>query len=137
MTESNYYELTLSGVAYDDTFQGGPRFATDWQGSDGRMWRVSSLDNDRTTETMIFAMENGEPNYFDLDAVKRFIGSRTEQGGFLQEYLQRELDYNRKVADGEGELDPEMPTMVLRNRFCDLYGALAIDELDEDELRLL
>lgn len=132
---SKYFTISLSAVAHDDEFREGRRFATDWKGSDGRMWRVSSVDHESATETMVFLCMDGEPTYFDLDSNKEFTNSRCEHGRFLQEYLQRELDYNRAVAEGEGSLDPDFPTMVLMDRFSDLYGAVAIDEMDEDEGR--
>lgn len=132
---SKYFTISLSAVAHDDEFREGRRFATDWKGSDGRMWRVSSVDHESATETMIFLCLDGEPTYFDLDAMKEFTNSRCEHGRFLQEYLQRELEYNLRVADGEGESDPDLPTTVLMDRFSDLYGAVAIDEMDEDEGR--
>lgn len=117
---SKYFTISLSAVAHDDEFREGRRFATDWKGSDGRMWRVSSVDHESATETMVFLCMDGEPTYFDLDSNKEFTNSRCEHGRFLQEYLQRELGNS---------------TMVLMERFCDLYGAVAIDEMDEDEGR--
>ena len=86
------FDLTFDSVAHEDDFSGGPRYATDWKGEDGRMWRVSSVDHRTATETMIFPMEDGEPIYFDIDGIKKYMGSKREHGAFLAEYLQRELD---------------------------------------------
>ena len=60
----------FNGVAHDDKAPDGPnrgaRYATDWTAGEER-FRVSSVENSHTTETMIFKiMENGEPSYFDL-----------------------------------------------------------------------
>ena len=129
-----FFNIKMSDLVYDDEFHNGRRFTTDWTGSDGSVWRVSSVDNPRTTETMIFKVEeDGEVNYFDLDCVKEFVGTREMQGRFLQEYLQRVLD--RAHAEYVAPYVNEEPQMVLMDRFTDLYGGVAIDEMDEDEGR--
>ena len=86
------FDLTFDSIAHEDDFGGGVRFATDWKGEDGRMWRVSSVDHSTATETMIFPMEDGEPIYFDIDGIKKYMGSKREHGAFLAEALQRELN---------------------------------------------
>ena len=104
------YDLEFTRVAHQDGLYGGLRYATDWTGEDGRMWRISSVDHSTATETMIFLMIDGEPTYFDLDCVKRYMDSKRDHGAFLAEYLQRELD---QVDD----LAPGLPTSV-RLRKC-------------------
>jgi hypothetical protein len=94
------FDLTFDSIAHEDDFGGGVRFATDWKGEDGRMWRVSSVDHSTATETMIFLMMDGEPTYFDLDGVKEYMGSSRDHGEFLAEYLQRELDQVDDLAPG-------------------------------------
>jgi len=143
MTE-RFFTITMTDLVHDDDFDGGRRFVTDWKGSDDRFWRVSSVENSRALETMIFATDgNGEVDYFDLDCVKEFIGSREEQGRFLQGFLERQMEQVRQreieaFGDGSGHTEPmsiSPHTTVLMDRFCDLYGGVAIDEMDEDEGR--
>ena len=86
------FDLTFDRVAHTDGIYGGRRYATDWKGEDGRMWRVSSVDHSTATETMIFLMIDGEPTYFDLDARKEYMENKRDHGAFLAEYLQRELN---------------------------------------------
>ena len=86
------FDLFFDSVAHEDDFAGGARYATDWKGEDGRMWRVSSVDHSTATETMIFPMKDGEPIYFDIDGIKQYMGSKREHGAFLAEALQRELN---------------------------------------------
>ena len=112
------FDLTFDSVAHQDGIYGGRRYATDWTGEDGRQWRVSSVDHSTATETMIFLMIDGEPTYFDLDGVKRYMENKRDHGAFLAEYLQRELDrahdeYVLKTDD----LYPGLPTSV-RLRGC-------------------
>lgn len=134
MRKRTYFNIKMSNLAHDDDFDGGRRFATDWTGSDGSVWRVSSVDNSRAHETMIFKVEeDGEVNYFDLDAKREYMGTREMQGRFLQEYLQRVFD--RAHADHVAPYVNEDPQMVLMDRFSDLHGGVAIDEMDEDEGR--
>ena len=101
------FDLTFDRVAHQDGLYGGLRYATDWKGEDGRMWRVSSVHHSTATETMIFLMVDGEPTYFDLDVRKEYMDLKQNHGAFLAEYLQRELD-NR---------DEGLPTSV-RLRGC-------------------
>jgi len=82
----------FNGVAHDEKAPEGPnrgaRYATDWTVGD-RQYRVSSVENSHTTETMIFMiMENGEPSYFDLWADHEFYTNASQHGKFLGEYLQ-------------------------------------------------
>ena len=86
------FDLDFTRVAHQDGIYGGRRYATDWTGEDGRMWRVSSVDHSTATETMIFLMIDGEPTYFDLDARKEYMENKRDHGAFLAEYLQRELN---------------------------------------------
>ena len=86
------FDLTFDREVHNDDFNGGRRFATDWKGEDGRMWRVSSVTNSMTTETMIFAFIDDEVTYFDLDAIRVFMETTRDHGTFLAEYLQRELN---------------------------------------------
>lgn len=86
------FDLEFTRVAHQDGLYGGLRFATDWTGEDGRMWRVSSVDHSTATETMIFLMIDGEPTYFDLDAKKEYMENKRDHGAFLAAYLQRELN---------------------------------------------
>ena len=107
------FDLTFDSVAHEDDFSGGPRYATDWKGEDGRMWRVSSVDHSTATETMIFPMIDGEPIYFDLDGVKEYMGSKREHGEFLAEALQRDFDreHDKHVLKTD-DLYPGLPTSV-------------------------
>ena len=78
-----------NGVAHDDKAPEGPnrgaRFATDWTVGEDR-FRVSSVENAQTTETMIFRiMENGEPSYFDLWADRFFYSNASQHYTFLEE----------------------------------------------------
>ena len=78
-------------VAHDEKAPDGPnrgaRFATDWTVGD-RQYRVSSVKNTHTTETMIFQiMENGEPSYFDLWADREFYTNTSQHAKFLSEFL--------------------------------------------------
>ena len=80
-----------NGVAHDDKAPDGPnrgaRYATDWTAGEER-FRVSSVENTRTTETMIFKiMENGEPSYFDLWADREFRTNASQHAKFFQEFL--------------------------------------------------
>ena len=93
------YDLEFTRVAHQDGLYGGLRYATDWTGEDGRMWRVSSVDHSTATETMIFLMIDGEPTYFDLDVRREYMENSRDHGAFLAEYLQRELD-ERVILDG-------------------------------------
>ena len=93
------YDLDFDRIAHEDDFAGGVRFATDWKGEDGRMWRVSSVDHSTATETMIFPMKDGEPIYFDIDGIKKYMGSKREHGEFLAEVLQRELNREHDEDD--------------------------------------
>ena len=86
------FDLDFTRVAHQDGIYGGRRYATDWTGEDGRMWRVSSVDHSTATETMIFLMIDGEPTYFDLDARKEYMENKQDHGAFLAEYLQMELN---------------------------------------------
>ena len=86
------FDLDFTRVAHQDGIYGGRRYATDWTGEDGRMWRVSSVDHSTATETMIFLMIDGEPTYFDLDARKEYMENKRDHGAFLAEYLQMELN---------------------------------------------
>ena len=86
------FDLEFTRVAHQDGIYGGRRYATDWTGEDGRMWRVSSVDHSTATETMIFLMIDGEPTYFDLDARKEYMENKRDHGAFLAEYLQMKLN---------------------------------------------
>ncbi len=77
-----------NGVAHDDDFDGGRRYATDWTVGKDR-YRVSSVDNAKTTETMLFRIEeDGEVNYFDLRAEREFLSNASQHAKFLSEFLE-------------------------------------------------
>ena len=99
------FDLTFDSIAHEDDFAGGVRFATDWKGENGMMWRVSSVDHSTATETMIFPIaEDGEPMYFDLDGIKEYMSSKQEHGAFLAEVLQRELEKSIRLRESPPEL---------------------------------
>ena len=78
-------------VEADDKAPDGPnrgaRYATDWTVGEER-FRVSSVDNHYTTETMLFRIEGGEVSYFDLWADREFYTNPSQHAKFLGEYLQ-------------------------------------------------
>jgi len=80
-----------NGVEADEKAPDGPnrgaRFATDWTVGD-RQYRVSSIDNHYTTETMLFRIEEDGVNYFELWADREFYTNPSQHGKFLAEYLQ-------------------------------------------------
>ena len=82
----------FNGVAHDDKAPWGPnrgaRYATDWTVRGGRQYRVSSVKNTHTTETMLFRIEGGEASYFDLWADREFYTNPSQHAKFLGEYLQ-------------------------------------------------
>ena len=94
------YDLTFTRVAHQDGLYGGLRFATDWTDEDGRQWRVSSVDHSTATETMVFEIVDGEVNYFDVAATKKYMENKRDHGAFLAEYLQRELDERIEAEEG-------------------------------------
>ena len=112
------FDLTFDSIAHEDDFAGGRRYATNWKGEDGRMWRVSSVDHSSATETMIFPMKDGEPIYFDLDGIKEYMGRSRDHGAFLAEALQRDFDreHDKHVLKTD-DLYPGLPTSV-RLRGC-------------------
>jgi hypothetical protein len=92
MSETFTMIYKYNGVAHDDKAPEGPnrgaRFATDWTVGENR-YRVSSVENSQTTETMIFEiMENGEPTYFDLWADHEFYTNASQHAKFLSEFLE-------------------------------------------------
>lgn len=70
-----------------ENIQGGKRFATEWETSNGRRFMVSSVDHDSACETMVFEVIDGEPTYFDLWTDLVFRDSRHTHGKFLREFL--------------------------------------------------
>ena len=80
----------FNGVSHDaTTFDGrerGARYATDWTVGEDR-FRVSSVDNNHTTETMIFRIEEDGVNYFDLWADREYRTNASQHAKFLQEFL--------------------------------------------------
>ena len=78
-------------VEADDKAPDGPnrgaRYATDWTVGEER-FRVSSIENHYTTETMLFRIEGGEASYFDLWADREFYTNPSQHAKFLGEYLQ-------------------------------------------------
>ena len=78
-------------VEADDKAPDGPhrgaRYATDWTVGEER-FRVSSVDNNYTTETMIFRIEEDGVNYFDLWAEREFYSNPSQHAKFLQDYLE-------------------------------------------------
>ncbi len=81
-------------VEADDKAPDGPRrgarYATDWTVGD-RQYRVSSIDNHYTTETMLFRIETdevGETRYFDLCEDREFRSNASQHAKFLQEFLE-------------------------------------------------
>lgn len=81
----------FNGVAHDDKAPDGPnrgaRYATDWTVGEER-FRVSSIDNHYTTETMLFRIEEDGINYFELWADREFYTNPSQHAKFLGEYLQ-------------------------------------------------
>ena len=113
------FDLDFTRVAHQDGIYGGRRYATDWTGEDGRMWRVSSVDHSTATETMIFLMIDGEPTYFDLDARKEYMENKRDHGAFLAEYLQRELNrVNEEEHEAGTAEDPNGLPKSVRVRKC-------------------
>ena len=80
-----------NGVEADEKAPDGPnrgaRFATDWTVGEER-FRVSSIDNHYTTETMLFRIEEDGINYFELWADREFYTNPSQHAKFLGEYLQ-------------------------------------------------
>tara|TARA_B100001093_G_C26633048_1_gene929744 strand:+ start:659 stop:943 length:285 start_codon:yes stop_codon:yes gene_type:complete len=78
-------------VEADDKAPDGPnrgaRYATDWTVGEER-FRVSSIDNHYTTETMLFRIEEDGINYFELWADREFYTNPSQHAKFLGEYLQ-------------------------------------------------
>ena len=114
------FDLNFYRDVHNDDFNGGRRFATDWKGEDGRVWRVSSITNSYTTETMIFRLTiDDEVIYFDLDVRKEYMENKRDHGAFLAEYLQRELNrVNEEEHEAGTAEDPNgLPTSV-RLRKC-------------------
>jgi len=78
-------------VEADDKAPDGPnrgaRYATDWTVGEER-FRVSSVDNHYTTETMLFRIEEDGINYFELWADREFYTNPSQHAKFLGEYLQ-------------------------------------------------
>ena len=81
----------FNGVEADDKAPDGPnrgaRYATDWTVGEER-FRVSSIDNHYTTETMLFRIEEDGINYFELWADREFYTNPSQHAKFLGEYLQ-------------------------------------------------
>ena len=86
----------FDGVAHDqkapDGPNGGHRYVTDWKFGDER-FRVSSVDSEFTTETMIFRiMEDGEINYFDLWTDDDYRTNPSQHANFLKEFLENRVE---------------------------------------------
>ena len=63
------------------------RYQTDWTVGD-EQFRVSSVNNSYTTETLIFRiMENGQANMFDVWGDKRWRWSQSQHREILSEYV--------------------------------------------------
>ena len=82
----------FNGVEADEKAPDGPnrgaRFATDWTFGEER-FRVSSVDNHYTTETMIFPIkENGEVDYGEVWVDREFYSNPSQHAKFLQEFLE-------------------------------------------------
>ena len=81
----------FNGIEADEKAPDGPnrgaRFATDWTFGEER-FRVSSVDNSYTTETMIFRIEEDGVNYFDLWADREYRTNPSQHAKFLQEFLE-------------------------------------------------
>ena len=82
----------FNGVEADEKAPDGPnrgaRFATDWTFGEER-FRVSSIDNHYTTETMIFPIkENGEVDYGEVWVDREFRTNASQHAKFFQEFLE-------------------------------------------------
>tara|TARA_R110002020_G_scaffold66286_4_gene174370 strand:+ start:17560 stop:17853 length:294 start_codon:yes stop_codon:yes gene_type:complete len=78
--ESIHHEQSISSG--DDA----NRFATDWVFG-GDRFRVSSVHNDYTTETMIFHIdEDGEVNYFQWHSDREYRSTIQEHEDFITEW---------------------------------------------------
>jgi len=90
--------VRFTRVEVDQTAPDGPhdgfRYATDWvveTESAGlsveQRFRVSSVSNNYTTETMLFRIEKDGVNYFDLWADREFYSNPSQHANFLSEFL--------------------------------------------------
>ncbi len=91
MVDTSKMMVKFAGVVHDDKAPEGPlrgaRFASNWRVGDHH-FRVSSVENEQTTETMVFRLLKDKVDYFDLWADREFRSNASQHAKFLQEFLE-------------------------------------------------